>query len=120
MMELGPKQLKWIEALESGEYKQGTQLLRNLNDEYCCLGVACDLYGVPWSKGLNYYHINGIQNRLTDEVAEELKFYGCGGKHKDDDENRALWMLNDCDDFTFKEIAQVIRNNPEHYFTESA
>jgi hypothetical protein len=30
-------------ALESGEYKQGNFRLR-ANDEYCCLGVACDIY----------------------------------------------------------------------------
>lgn len=33
---------RWIEALTSGEYEQGTGwLLRE--DKYCCLGVLCDL-----------------------------------------------------------------------------
>lgn len=32
----------WVDALESGQYKQGSQLLR-FNDEYCCLGVACEV-----------------------------------------------------------------------------
>lgn len=32
----------WIEALESGHYQQGTGVLRR-GDQYCCLGVACDL-----------------------------------------------------------------------------
>ena len=34
---------KWIAALRSGEYKQGRKVLRNSNDEFCCLGVLCDL-----------------------------------------------------------------------------
>lgn len=36
------KQL-WIDALRSGEYKQGQNRLR-LRDEFCCLGVLCDLH----------------------------------------------------------------------------
>lgn len=38
---------KWLEALRSGQYKQGTGgHLRTSTDEFCCLGVyakACDL-----------------------------------------------------------------------------
>lgn len=34
---------KWIEALRSGEYDQGAGQLRTENNEYCCLGVLCDL-----------------------------------------------------------------------------
>ena len=34
----------WVKALRSGEYKQTTGQLRK-DDGYCCLGVACDLYG---------------------------------------------------------------------------
>lgn len=34
---------KWINALRSGEYKQGREKLRSPNG-YCCLGVLCDLY----------------------------------------------------------------------------
>ena len=33
---------KWIEALVSGKYKQGTQALKRA-DNFCCLGVLCDL-----------------------------------------------------------------------------
>lgn len=32
--------LRWVEALESGEYKQGVGSLRPTHDTYCCLGVA--------------------------------------------------------------------------------
>lgn len=35
---------KWIEALRSGEYRQGINYLRGNDNTYCCLGVLCDLY----------------------------------------------------------------------------
>lgn len=36
-----PQELKtkWIEALESGEYKQGKSTLCGVDGSYCCLGV---------------------------------------------------------------------------------
>lgn len=34
--------VKWVEKLRSGEYVQGHGVLR-FNDEYCCLGVLCDI-----------------------------------------------------------------------------
>jgi hypothetical protein len=34
---------KWVTALLSGEYKQGKGWLRSRNEEFCCLGVLCDL-----------------------------------------------------------------------------
>lgn len=43
----------WIEALTSGEYKQGKHALRK-GDRFCCLGVLCDLYrkekGGQWKR----------------------------------------------------------------------
>jgi len=38
---------KWVQALRSGEYKQGKGALR-VNDRFCCLGVACDIFGATW------------------------------------------------------------------------
>jgi hypothetical protein len=35
---------KWVNALRSGDYEQGQGALRNLDGQYCCLGVLCDLY----------------------------------------------------------------------------
>lgn len=38
---------RWVEALKSGEYAQGTDYLRKTDYDgvtrYCCLGVLCDL-----------------------------------------------------------------------------
>jgi hypothetical protein len=34
----------WVEALRSGKYKQGRGKLRNESNEFCCLGVLCNLH----------------------------------------------------------------------------
>lgn len=44
---------KWIAALRSGDYKQGSSylcLIENGPPEYCCLGVACHVAGIPNDK----------------------------------------------------------------------
>lgn len=45
---------KWVEALRSGKYKQGTgRLLRAGRDGYkhCCLGVLCEVAGYQRGEG---------------------------------------------------------------------
>lgn len=44
---------KWLAALRSGEYKQGTGGLVQ-NGCFCCLGVLCDLYAKQ--VGLDAWH----------------------------------------------------------------
>lgn len=34
---------KWTEALRSGRFDQGAGQLRDLSDNYCCLGVLCQI-----------------------------------------------------------------------------
>ena len=36
---------RWVAALRSGDYTQGKGALRR-GDEYCCLGVLCDLHRI--------------------------------------------------------------------------
>lgn len=41
---------KWVAALRSGEYKQGTGRLRKPTADgqrFCCLGVLCEVVGIP-------------------------------------------------------------------------
>lgn len=42
---------KWVEALRSGEYKQ-TQGFLEKEGSYCCLGVYCEVTGIPYSKSV--------------------------------------------------------------------
>lgn len=47
---------RWVRALRSGKYKQGTGQLRTADNKFCCLGVLTDLYikhdpsGGGWSE----------------------------------------------------------------------
>jgi hypothetical protein len=34
---------KWIAALSGGQYQQGSGVLRDKHDRFCCLGVLCDV-----------------------------------------------------------------------------
>lgn len=43
-----------VDALLSGQYRQGQSCLRNKENKFCCLGVLTDIYsketGVPWNE----------------------------------------------------------------------
>ena len=52
---------QWLEALRSGHYQQGIRALRHINtqekdqpDQFCCLGVLCDLYAKAHPNDLNW------------------------------------------------------------------
>lgn len=106
----------WIAALRSGKYKQGKHVLRNLQDEYCCLGVKRDLEGAKWEKYTldNFYEDNnntgcysgpeplGTNGNLSVTVIFNGDYVKC------------LTALNDCN-ATFDEIASVI----EIYYEEA-
>ena len=34
---------KWVAALRSGKYEQGTKTLRSQGNKFCCYGVLCEL-----------------------------------------------------------------------------
>lgn len=36
--------LRWAAALKSKKYKQGAGRLRSAHDDFCCLGVLCNLH----------------------------------------------------------------------------
>lgn len=56
---------KWIEALRSGEYKQGRNQLRT-GDSFCCLGVACDISQIgTWGWQGHYRAPDGSYSKLA-------------------------------------------------------
>ena len=73
----------WIKALRSGKYSQGTgSLSRTVTENgetevnFCCLGVACDLYDkFMMSEGQeSYWYVNPIKEfDPTQEVKEEVE-----------------------------------------------
>lgn len=99
---------KWVAALRSGEYKQCKNRLAHAG-RFCCLGVACDISSVPrsvWGKNATLpYPVIG----LRDEQGSYL-LSGTGLSHG------CLSGLNDWDNKTFEEIADVIESEPEGLF----
>ena len=61
---------EWIAALRSGKYKQGRVLLRSKDDEYCCLGVLCEISGLqakPSDSGFAYLdHLSCLPRAVAD------------------------------------------------------
>jgi hypothetical protein len=106
---------KWVAALRSGEYKQGTEYL-NRNGNFCCFGVLTDLYiqekGLEWEDNwmggkamaflgegelppvdvLRWAGMNNIESVELDQFGNRVKYH----------------LLNDTYQYTFDQIADII------------
>lgn len=102
----------WIDALRSGEYEQGTDMLKNgKTDCFCCLGVLADLEvkkgtatWEPDSLGASYDYLvlpDGM-SYMTDIPLAFNEKYGLTG------ESPLLVQLNDVWDYTFEQIADLL------------
>lgn len=114
MTEKQARNIRLAEALESGEYKQGFGGdLRNSCDEYCCLGVACDLYDREgWGEHKRAYSHLDYQGFPHPDVVE---FYGWESNNPKlqllplPRAKSSASILNDIQKATFPEIAQGFR-----------
>ncbi len=99
---------KWVAALRSGEYKQGTGCLKNLDGTYCCLGVLAEVagFGNSIEKPTGIIYSFEMENfRFTNTIPEhtwEKEF----GFPKDFDSE--LINKNDSRYYTFSQIADII------------
>jgi hypothetical protein len=103
----------WVAALRSGDYKQGTKVLRTVADSYCCLGVLCNLVDP------NGWERSGVEIVNHDSYAFRYKgkrVYGAlpvdlqGEKHISPWVNIHLIHMNDSGS-TFDQIADWIEEN---------
>ena len=121
---------KWIDALLSGKYEQGSEKLRSVTG-YCCLGVLCDLYSqeqnTEWEfrgneetnlQPQDYWYFEGESEFLPDSVRE---WAGMTFKNPqvrvdvspEDDEDE--WFYNDeianlnDSGYTFEELSKLIK-----------
>lgn len=103
----------WVKALRSGKYKQGHMRLRD-GDNFCCLGVLCDIYAkqhdVKWAgdRHFGFQFLNG-QCLLPMEVVDWAGFEDTSPSAN----GKALTALNDSGQWTFDEIADLIDANME-------
>lgn len=97
--------LRWIAALESGKYKKGCTFLRDNNDNYCCLGVLCELEGLECVQGSGpYYCYDGEATVLPYVLRIKYGLDIFGGKFQ----MRNLVCVNDCSD-TFEPVIEHIK-----------
>ena len=98
---------EWIEALTSGEYKQGKSYLCTKSGQFCCLGVLADLHDDfdqefgEWSKG----HAKTIEGFSSYPPRVWIEDRGLKDSQVD-----TLVSMNDAGR-DFFEIANWIRNN---------
>ena len=104
---------QWVDALRSGDYRQGRQLLR-FGDEFCCLGVLSDL-ATKANVGIDVetledgtYRFDFFESLLPPSIRD---WAGLDSRNPrvtvSDGHNRALSDLND-EGITFAEIADLI------------
>lgn len=115
-MKLGPIQEKWLQSLEQNPERQHKGSLGvKTEDGYktCCLGELGIIAGkCRW-----------IDNKLADGTnlftltsAEEIGLYDEVGVTKDGQDSLA--SMND-KSYTWPDIAQIVRANPENFFSKS-
>jgi hypothetical protein len=100
---------KWVEALRSGKYVQATGAL-HMGDGFCCLGVACEISGKGWWRGL-YYETNGGDENKSVLPKDVVDWLGVEDDNptivREEFSSTSLAELND-GGATFEEIAVVI------------
>jgi hypothetical protein len=97
---------KWIAALRSGEYIQGKNFLRTVNNEFCCLGVLAEVCGINSviNNDEDAYHYDFDSTPLTAYPSIDFLF----SVSLDNDDAEYLTKLNDAGS-SFDEIADYIK-----------
>lgn len=127
-----------VEALRSGEFNQGTNMLRTPSDEYCCIGVGCEVarregIGIGWKKPTDedaskggMWTFDGHGTAFSPKLMDWYGFpyrsqYGSGDPVLLGDlgvarsEIQTMISTNDNDHWTFEQIADALE---ARYLTE--
>lgn len=114
----------WVKELRSGKYNQGREQLVSANDQFCCLGVLCNMAakkGVgEWEMGKKvklWFYKAGKTSSNSFLPAEVIKWAGMShadgdGSWKTENGYHCLSDMNDSGK-KFSEIADVIERNWE-------
>ena len=126
----------WVDALRSGEYKQGKFALHTEQEEYCCLGVLCSVYqreigglDVNSTKAapqylagdrreVKQYVYNESSVNLPLVVKNAIGLRAGTGEFYDDNLGgwTSLVCLNDEENWSFEQIADLIEKRPKRLF----
>jgi len=128
--------VKWVKALRSGKFKQGTGTLKQFNSkgaaQHCCLGVLCELYNQEmkknkkkmlsetiWDNDSDFSHgycrLGGKKEDLPKDVMKWAGIHNSMGEFTTDDPVYDRYNLADLNDTgrKFKTIANIIEKNYE-------
>lgn len=120
--------LEWVEELETTDKPQAKKLLNIVDQGYCCLGIACELFADrlgmervvedAWSAG----DVSAVRYRKGEDdwgsraflPATVAQFLGVGIDgflmvSLENGERHDVTFLNDVKGLSFKEIAALIR-----------
>ena len=109
---------KWVDALRSGEYKQGRGRLKD-NNSYCCLGVLCEVFKeeADLEAGEEAFYSKGdevcFQTSPPFSINKLLGFKQFDGFGQ---VTNLFISLNDKDGKSFSEIADYIEEHYEELF----
>jgi hypothetical protein len=115
--EIGPNQRKWLDALRSGNYKQGKEELC-CNGMYCCLGVASELFEEHKQVVGDNIIFGDKISCAPPSVVFALLLYSDTGSPKLTTAFKSLVSLNDSMGKSFTEIADIVESDPSIYFRE--
>jgi hypothetical protein len=125
---------EWVAALRSGAYQQTAGRLRR-GDNFCCLGVACDLFMEKTGAGswVKYEHAQvralaptytfqlfdiSANTALPDRIVD---FYGLSngdGHYSENDMLDASLASENDSGRAFSEIADILEAEPEGLFVD--
>lgn len=113
---------RWVSALRSGSYHQGRNFLRREND-YCCLGVLCDLHAQSYSQDWTLYgqrttkqggtprqifQYDGFDSVLPEQVVDWSGLDAQDPIVAHDEDLTSITKLNDLTGLSFEQIADLI------------
>lgn len=124
-MSVQENRAKWVAALRSGEYTQGIATLYDAStQQYCCLGVLCDVYeketGNVLPKTCNGDY--NVEEETLCELSEVKRWVGLKGDQGEfatraDIPATMLTTLNDTYAiWDFNKLADLIESGPEGLF----
>lgn len=107
---------KWLKALRSGDYHQGRTRLRDIHDQFCCLGVLCDMSSKgSWRRDqhdtISYrFELKGTDNEPLTAMMGSLHQYALKEFGLSSSAEITLIRMNDHGE-SFEEIADWIEEN---------
>jgi hypothetical protein len=106
---------EWIEALKSGNYKQGRYQLKSFNFKssefrYCCLGVLADINDIEI-----FHEGAALLSQYTTENNENCVIKHFTNTNNDEFNQMMFAQLNDIQNKSFEEIADYILENKEKF-----